>query len=576
MKKLLQHTRLRLASVDAILLLALLGLLSGILAGGIILSFRYVIESSQSSFMSHVENYEALSWQWQLGLPLCGGIIIGLALHFIQRRDRIIGVVHVMERLNYHEGHLPLRNALVQFFGGAISIISGHSVGREGPSVHLGASASSLLGQWLQLPNNSIRTLVACGCAAAIAGSFNTPLAGVIFAMEVIMMEYTISGFIPVILAAVSATVLSRAVYGAEAAFLVPNFDLASLLEMPWIVFMGVIIGALAASFNGLLQYLSEWRTQSSILLRCSGAGLITGIIALAYPEVMGIGYDTVTAAMLGELGIVLLVGILCAKLIATAIGLGLGLPGGLIAPSLFIGAAAGGVVGLIGAQLFPDNTASVGLYVMIGMAAMMAATLQAPMAALMALLELTGNPNIILPGMLAVIAATLTTSEVFKRPSIFITLLRSRGLDYRHNPLEQNQRRIGITSLMTTSFVRFGQHISHQQAAEVLTTAPQWIIVENDNGPVALLPTPDLQRYIEQTATTADRPSEAINLLAIPGQRLQLAGLHCQATAQQAVKTLAETQAEALYIWRPSAPQILRIEGIVTRDTLAQATGGI
>jgi len=567
MKRMLEHTRLRLASVDAVFLLALLGLISGVLAGAVILMFRYLIESAQGSFMSTVENYEALAWHWRLALPLGGGVLIGAVFHFIQRPDRIVGIVHVMERLNYHEAHLPLRNMLVQFFGGAISIISGHSVGREGPSVHLGASSGSLLGQWLQLPNNSIRTLVACGCAAAIAASFNTPLAGVIFAMEVIMMEYTISGFIPVILAAVSATVLSRAVYGVEPAFAVPNFDLASLLEMPWIIFMGVIIGALAASFNTLLKHITEWRAQSSILLRCSAAGLITGLIAILYPEVMGIGYDTVTAAMLGQLSIALMLGVLAAKLIATVIGLGLGLPGGLIAPSLFTGALAGGVVGLLGAQLMPDSSVSVGLYVMIGMAAMMAATLQAPMAALMALLELTGNPNIILPGMLAVISATLTSGEVFGRPSIFITLLRSRGLDYRHDPLSQNQRRIGIASLMNDDFCRQNQHLTHADALLLLEKQPRWIIVEDGDGPTALLPTADLQRYIEGTE------DETIDLLAIPAQRLQLAGTHVQATVQQAAKALAETQAEALYIWRHSAPQILRIEGIVTRETIETAS---
>jgi CIC family chloride channel protein len=165
-----------------------------------------------------------------------------------------MGVIHVMERLAYQEGYLPAKQAMMQFIGGAIAIISGHSVGREGPSIHLGSAAASLLGQWLRLPNNSIRTLVACGASAAIAASFNAPLAGVIFAMEVVKMEYTISGFTPVILAAVSATVLNRLVFESLPTFVVPELVLHSFWELGVIVGMGIGIGALAAGFTSLLS----------------------------------------------------------------------------------------------------------------------------------------------------------------------------------------------------------------------------------------------------------------------------------------------------------------------------------
>lgn len=567
----LDKLRLQLASVDALLLLAILGLLVGLLAGGVTLIFRLLVENIQSTFLSHSEDYEALAWQVRLLLPLAGGVLVGSVLHFLSREQRAVGIVHVMERLNYHEGHLPLRNILVQFFGAAVSLISGHSVGREGPSVHLGAGSGSVLGQLLSLPNNSIRSLVACGAAAAIAASFNTPLAGVIFAMEVILLEYTISGFIPVILAAVSATVLSRAVYGADAAFSVPAFELVSLLEMPWVLVMGLVIAGIAASFNTLLSSVTQHTSAWPILLRCSIAGLITGLLALLVPEIMGVGYDTVTTAMLGQLGLGLLAAILLAKLLATTLAIGLGIPGGLIAPSLVLGGMVGGIAGIIGAQIMPGTTGEVGMYVMIGMAAMMAAILNAPLAALIALLELTGNPNIILPGMLAVITATLGNSELFGRQSIFVMLLRARGLDYRFNAFAQGLRRIGITSLMNRDFVRHDQHITAEQARLLLDEQTHWIIVENEQGPVSLLPTGDLAHAIDgQTDETE------LDLLAIPGQRLQLTGLHQQATLQEAIQKLDAEQAEALYIWRPGAPQILRIEGVVTREAIDKAWRGV
>jgi len=573
MNRLLERFRLKLASVDALLLLSVLGLLSGLVAGAVILAFRFFIESSQGSFLAVSDHYEGLSWQLRLLLPIAGGIIIGLILNTLSKELRMVGVVHVMERLNYHEGQLPWRNAVLQFFGAAISIISGHSVGREGPGVHLGAASGSLLGQSLHLPNNSTRTLVACGCAAAIAASFNTPLAGVIFAMEVIMMEYTIASFTPVILAAVSATVLTRLVYGVDPAFSVPMFELASLLEMPWIVVMGIAIGGLAALFNTLLKHTTGWLAQSSILMRCSVAGVITGLIAVAFPQIMGIGYDTVTAAMLGQLGIGLLAGILVAKLLATTASIGLGIPGGLIAPVLFIGAIAGGIIGAAGGAILPETSASVGLYVVLGMAAMMAATLQAPLAALMALLELTGNPNIILPGMLAVIAATLTSSELFGREGVFVMLLRSRGLDYRSDPVTQTLRRIGVTSQMNRDFVRHGQFIANANASEFLANSPRWIIVELDNQPVALLPVGDLQRYLEDPQL--DRDAE-IDLLEIPAQRLQLAGIHRRATLQEATQQLDREQAEALYVWRTGTSDTPYIEGIITRATIHTAQQGV
>jgi len=573
MNPLLERIRLKLANVDALLLLSFLGLISGLLAGAVILAFRFAIEASQGSFLAVNDHYEVLSWQIRLLLPIAGGIVIGLILKALSKELRMVGVVHVLERLNYHEGQLPWRNAVLQFVGAAISIISGHSVGREGPGVHLGAASGSLLGQSLHLPNNSTRTLVACGCAAAIAASFNTPLAGVIFAMEVIMMEYTIASFTPVILAAVSATVLTRLVYGVDPAFSVPLFELASLLEMPWIVVMGIVIGGLAALFNTLLKHASGWLSQSSILLRCSLAGVITGLIALVFPQIMGIGYDTVTAAMLGQLGIGLLAGILVAKLLATTASIGLGIPGGLIAPVLFIGAIAGGILGAIGQIVLPDTSAGVGLYVMLGMAAMMAATLQAPLAALMALLELTGNPNIILPGMLAVIAATLTSSELFGREGVFVMLLRSRGLDYRSDPVAQTLRRIGVTSQMSQDFARHGQFLPNANAAEFLANSPRWIIVEIDSKPVALLAVGDLQRYLEDPEL--DRDAD-IDLLEIPAERLQITGINRRATLQEALQQLDREQAEALYVWRTGISQAHHIEGIITRATIHTAQQGV
>ncbi len=428
--------RVRIAHAEALAQLSVLGVLCGIAAGVVILALRFVIEYAQGLLLpgGRPENYEGLPAAWRFLLPVAGGLLIGGLLRSLPEAARTVGVVHVMERLAYHQGRLPISNAIVQFLGAALSIVSGQSVGREGPAVHLGAASGSLLGQWLALPHNGLRVLAGCGTAAAIAAMFNTPLAGVIFAMEVVMMEYTLVGFAPVILAAATATALSWLVYGDHPAFAVPPLTLGSLLELPFVLGMGVVLGALAAVFIRLLRLFATLGTRLPVVARTTLAGFTVGLCALAVPAVMGIGYDTVNAALLGELGAATLISIAGFKLLATSAGIGLGLPAGLIGPSLVLGATAGGALGLLGQWLVPIETSSAGFYALLGMGAMMAGTLHAPLAALTAMLELTGNLNIVSPGMVAVIAAVITCRQLFHEPSVFVMLMRQRGLDYRHD----------------------------------------------------------------------------------------------------------------------------------------------
>ena len=555
----LEQLRARLAHADALPLLAALGLCVGLLAGGVIILFRLLIDVVQMGFLpgGDMENYEGLSLVWRFALPTLGGLAIGIMFQLAGGVQ--VGVVHVLERLAYFQGHLPLRNLLFQFFGAALSIVSGHSVGREGPSVHLGAASGSLLGQGLELPNNSIQTLLACGAAAAIAASFNTPIAGVIFAMEVILLEYSIAGFAPVILAAVSATAISRAVFGAQPAFVVPPMDMVSLLELPYMLVMGVVIGTLAALFIGQLQRVVLFGARFPIWQRMTLAGAFVGVCALGVPAVMGIGYDTVNQAMLGELGLGFLLLVLVAKLLATTVGLGLGLPGGLIGPTLFIGACAGGALGIVAESLFPGQVASPGFYAMLGMGAMMSATLQAPLAALMALLELTYNPHIILPGMLAVVLSDIIASHVFGRDSVFLVLLRARGLDYRSNPVAQTLRRVGVASVMNTSLVTAPRQLSRPAAEALLSDEPLRVLVMEGGQPAALLLAADLARHL------ASHPEQAeIDLLGIPAQRDDIRPIGIQATLQQALDEMNAHNVDALYVTRGA-----EIVGVLSRQSV-------
>lgn len=557
------RTRVLLAGKRALFALSLLGLLTGIVVGVVIILFRFSIEFSQMAFLpdANPENYEGLAWHDRLLIASSGGVILGLLFYFVSKTPLRVGVIHVLERLSYNEGNMPFKNFCLQFIGGTIAIVSGQSVGREGPSVHLGAASASMMGRKLHLPNNSIRTLVGCGAAAAIAASFNTPLAGVIFAMEVILMEYTITGFTPVILSAVSATLICQLVFGDSPVFAVPAVTLESFLELPIIVVMGILIGAIAAAFIHLTRTMTQLGKKVDIWLRMSLAGLGVGLIAIISPEVMGIGYDTVNAAILGDIAIISLLIILIAKIFATSLCIGFSIPAGLIGPAIFIGALAGGIIGkMVG--MFESSFSDAGLYAMLGMGAMMSATLQAPLAALIALLELTGNQNILFPGMLAIVSANLAARELFKCDSMFMSQFRGIGLDYRNDPIAQSLRRIGVESVMNKAYVMTEAMIPRNVAYSHLTDAPDWLLIRREEGN-QLMPATDLARHLEESE------DEEIDLLEIPAKRRQLVRVDFQSTLQHAQQLLNDSEAEALYVTRKLGQSADRIFGVITQEDI-------
>jgi CIC family chloride channel protein len=566
MQRWLEKFRVQLSSADAVLPLSILGLIAGTLAALTIIAFRLLVDYLQLAFLpiDVAEDFEALSIAWRVGAAVAGGLLIGLLFRLTPERAHTVGVLHMLERLAHHQGRLPWRNAVVQFIGGAVSIVAGHSVGREGPSAHLGAASSNLTAQALKLPNNSLRVLAACGAAAGIAASFNTPLAGAVFAMEVLVMEYTVVGFAPVILATVSATTLTRAVFGSDLAYNVPSLSLGALYELPFILVCGVLIGLLAAGFNGLFQWVSVHGQKLPDWLRPVVAGLLLGLCGAMVPEVMGIGDDTVDSILRGEPAFTLLLVILVVKIIATTGGIGLGLPGGIIGPMLFIGAVAGALLSAVGVMLGINDSASFGLYAMIGMGAMMAGTMQAPLAGLIAILELTGEPNFILPGMLAVVAATITAGRIGRRESLFHGLLRARGLDYRNDPMAQSLRRIGVASVMSRRVVVLPRLVTPADADKALAEQPLWILVREGDEADMLLAAVDLVRARKELPD-----EDGYDLIELPGERLQVTTVDMRATLQEAQDRLMQTGAEAVYVISQTVPGIPRVLGVLTPEDI-------
>lgn len=557
----LDRLRHDLAHADAMVALSALGAVAGLVVGVLIVAFRLVTEKALvvAGLMDDAERFEALPWPWRLALPIAGGLAVGLIFQWASVGSRQVGPAHVMAQLASQAGRMPWRNAVMQFVGGAISIVCGHSVGREGPVIHVGAASASLFGQWLRLPNNSLRTLVACGVAGAIAASFNTPIAGVVFAMEVVLLEYTLVGFAPVILAAVSATSLSRLVYGADPAFAVPELQRASLLDLPWIVVLGVVVGCLAAAYVAGTRGLDQRSRHLPLWLRTTAAGAFTGLCALAAPEVMGLGYDTVQLTLLGEIGLAALVVIALLKLAATVACGGLGLPGGLIGPMVVMGATAGGALGIVGHSLAPGLGASPVLYAMLGVAAMMGASLQAPLAALMAILELTGRADVLLPGMAAVIPALLVARAAFGQDPIFVAILRGRGMDYRFDPVAALLDRTGVAAAMSGRFAIVDSSSPPARWDEALASDPDWLLLADGDSIGAVLR--------PQALAGARRAAAA-------GEASPFAIVSLHATLGEALRSLDRAQTPIGLVCSGDAARPGEVCGVIERQQIEAAVG--
>jgi len=406
--------------------LTFLGALAGFAAGALVLVFRWVIETGQMAFLPGgvLGNYEGLPHWAVLALPVGGGLVLGLVFDRLPQHLRAVGIVHVIQQLR-HTGRpdLPLSNAVVQFLAGSFAIICGQSVDREGPGVHLGAAAGTQVGTWVE--DAETFTLTACGAAAAIAAAFNTPLTGVVFVIEVLGIRYRVDRFIPIITASVTGALVGRAVYGPSPSFFVgSHIEMESLYELGLLALLGIFTGLIAVAFTVLAERTSvltrTWRPSISF----TTAGLLTGSIGLAYPQILGISYDTLDGILNAHLAGEILIGLVLGKLVATAVSIGLRMPGGLIGPSLVIGGAMGGLLGS-SIQGLGLDAGSESFYATIGMIAMMSALLRAPLAAMFALLELTGEPNIIFPGMTAVVSADLVVRQVWGMESVFEHLRR-------------------------------------------------------------------------------------------------------------------------------------------------------
>ncbi len=427
----------------------------GLLAGFGAVGFRLLIQALQRLFwQGHQGWFEGVSWYWVLGAPAVGGFLVAAIVHYFAPEAKGHGVPEVMDAIARKGGRIRPRVVGIKALASGICIASGGSVGREGPIVQIGAAIGSSLGQLLDLGAKRMRILVACGAAAGIAATFNAPIAGVIFATEVFLGDFRIAQISPIVVAAVLATAVTHSILGDEIAFQIPQYaqTLVHPIELAGYALLGILAAFVGVLFIRTLYFTEDLLEKPKIPVPVLGlvGGLAVGTIALLYPQVLGVGYGAIQTVLEDNSVWQLMAVLIAAKLLAVCITLGTGGSGGVFAPSLFLGAMLGGLVGVGMNAVFPGEVGPAGAYAAVGMAAVVAATTHAPLAAFLILFEMTRDYEIILPLMIACVIGTLLSARI-QPESIYTMKLIRRGISIRRGRDVNILRDMPVRAVMRT-----------------------------------------------------------------------------------------------------------------------------
>ncbi len=424
-----------------------IALLVGIAAGGAAVLFRLGINFLQETLygtdnVRFLHSFaETLPWYSILLIPVLGGLIVGLILDRYTDDGRAKSVAEVIEGAALHDGRVETKEGAASALASMITLGTGGSSGREGPVVHLAAVISSFVANRMNANGITGRDLLGCAVAAAVSASFNAPIAGALFALEVILRHFAVHAFAPIVIASVAGTVINRLAFGDVTEFmLMEEGALAFYVELPAFLLLGLLSGLVAVAMIWSIFFLDDVgthiqeRTGVPRFLRPAAAGLLLGIIALAYPHIIGVGYETTSAALTGSLVWREAVVFCIVKVAAVAITMGGRMGGGVFSPSLMVGALLGLAFGLTATSVFPDVSGSETLYALAGMGAVAAAVLGAPISTTLIVFELTGDWQTGLAVMVAVSLSTAITSKMIDR-SFFLTQLERRNIHLSKGP---------------------------------------------------------------------------------------------------------------------------------------------
>ena len=538
-----------------------LALAVGVGSGAGAVAFRYLIRAFTWVFAGHGTigagghpTNSQLPW---LGIfvvlvaPVVGGLVYGPLVSRFAPEARGHGVPEVMLAVAELGGRIRPQVPLVKALASALCIGSGGSVGREGPIVQIGSALGSTLGQIARVPERRLRLLVACGAAGGIAATFNAPIAGVFFALEVILRDFQTEAFALVVLSSVTAAAIGRAVFGSAAFLSLPTFHVESVSDFPLYVLLGALAALVGVAFIRVL-YGSEdladrlWRGPQ--WLRPAAGGVLLGALLLGLPQMYGVGYPVLEAAIRSHYMIGFLVLLLAGKVLATSLTIAIGGSGGVFAPSLFMGAMLGSLFGQGVHAVVPGLVMSPGAFGLVGMGAVFAAAARAPITAVLIIFELTGDYTIILPLMLAVVVAA-ALSGLITRDTIYTLKLRRRGIDIDHVGRADVLRRVSVGEAMRAPPEPVGAGIPLSDlAARISLGEDTTLPVVDDGGAFAGIVTADeVSRAITQSC------DGRIGGIAHPAPDLR-----ADQTLEDAVVLLAESTDGGLPVLSPDGARLV------------------
>jgi CIC family chloride channel protein len=486
----------------------------GVLGGLVNLFFYYATESVKQLFLRRPgapeEVAEMMTHWWERVLtPTLGGLGAGLVLYWGLRLVGPQGSSNLLEVVVAGDGRLPLRSAIVKFISSLITIGSGGSIGREGGITQLSATFASKWGQWAKWPPYRLRMLVGCGAASGISAAYNAPISGAVFASLIVLGNFSMSLFAPLVFASVVATMISRSFFGIRPWYTVPPFEFTSVTQLPWFLLLGLLTGAAGALFLKLLNRVEQLfgLLRAPIYFRLALGGAIVGVLALRFPGVWGNGYVSTNRILHGDYGpspdpsavLLFLGGLFLAKLIATLATVGSGAVGGIFTPTLFLGAALGATFGLALQQLGVGEDLPIAPFAVVGMGSMLSATTRSPLLAMIMIFEISLDYSLMPPLMLACVVSVLVARR-FHPESIYTEPLRRKGLDIPESPTASEsatERTVG--ELMRAPVAPVRETASMTEIADrFLTSANNFLPVVDIKGQlIGIVALQDLKEYL-------------------------------------------------------------------------------
>ena len=544
-----------------------LAIVVGIGAGCGAVVFELLIERSTWFFFEVVKD----RWLGSLGgwrlvlIPILGGLLVGPLTYRFAPEARGDGVPEVMLALETRGGRIRRRIPFVKSLASAVTIGSGGSVGKEGPIMQIGSSVGSLLGQALRLGEEHVRLLVAAGTAGGVGATFHAPIAGVFFALEVVLRRFSTRNFTVVVLSAVVATAISDAVFGNEPGILIPRYQLVSPVEIPLYAVMGMLAGLLAVVLIRLL-YWTEYTFASlpfppHIVMPAFG-GLMIGLIGLVDDRALGLGEDTMNVVLVQQASTAVGV-LLVLKLAATVITIGSGGSGGIFRPSLFLGALLGVLFGTAVHMLLPDWTATSGAYATVGTAAVFAGAARAPLTAILILLELTRDYGIILPMMTSVAVSTIVSQWLSPGGSIYTLKLHRMGLHLEYEEPPSTLGRMLVSDAMSPTLATFAPDASLGEIATAFEHEhePFGLVIGDDGDIIGVI----TEYHLDEAL---DRGVEGLTAAEVCTPEFRR--IRPDRTLREALNVFAGWEQVALPVVDPAAP--LAPIGLLRREDIAHA----